>query len=230
MERGLHTAQGSRAPFTWAQAAALYDLTSFGVTFDLATPGLTPAAPSPENKPESKSFSPSTPSLQQSLAKPDALLPTPASQVPSPDLRIPTVWTQGEPNGLTIVLKGTSAPTGPALELLHAILAAVPTTLPLAFVGAPLMGFKVHPDVAQNLTAAVTALAPQRLLVLGQDMVNHLAGKPVGIEGWQTAPTPLAGLPPTAITVTYPLDLLLQRPLYKRLVWLALQPWRIPTA
>jgi hypothetical protein len=51
-----------------------------------------------------------------------------------------------------------------------------------------------------------------------------LLGKMQGVEGWQAAPTTL-GLP-GQVGVTFPLDLLLNKPLFKGLAWQHLQTWR----
>lgn len=174
-----------------------------------------------------------TPSPPAAPAAPAPTPPIPASLPPllpaSLPSALPTVWSAGEPHGLVVLLKGTQPPNAEAAQLLANILAAAGMSGPIAYVGSALTGFKIIPGLAEVLTEKITTFSPTRLLVLGQDMVNQLAAKPVGVEGWQTAPTPLAGLPTSAIAVTYPLELLLQRPLYKRLTWLSLMAWQPAT-
>lgn len=128
------------------------------------------------------------------------------------------VWAEGVDGGVVLVVQGGK----PQHEsLIDAMMAAVGCeTLPRAWVGA--MG-KVD---AKDVVAKVNAMSPQRVLVLGQGALGILTGKNTGVEGWQAAGGPaLAGLE-GVVGVTYPPEMLVRQPLFKRLAWQHLLAWR----
>ena len=155
--------------------------------------------------------------------------------VAAPDLTAEAkVWTAGEAGGVVLVLRagldadGQVPVSGKALTLLTRMLEAVEirgAPLGWAVVGCPVD--VVQPALQEPLQQAVAGLAPTRVLVLGQVAVGTLAGQSLGVEGWQAAPRPLVPGWEGPLGVTYPPELLLARPLFKRLAWQHLQKWRI---
>ncbi|RZK99112.1 MAG: hypothetical protein EOP36_20255 [Rubrivivax sp.] len=69
------------------------------------------------------------------------------------------------------------------------------------------------------------ALAPQQVLVMGQGPLGVLLGKNLGVEGWHAGASKTVDGWEGAIGVTYPLELLLKQPLFKRLAWQHLLAW-----
>jgi hypothetical protein len=133
------------------------------------------------------------------------------------------VWQAGEPGGVAVVLAAPGPLAAAETLLLQNMLKAVGLqTMPLAYVGLAGTPGKAKVAAAQAaLTAAVGGFAPTHTLVLGQAVLGVLLGKMQGVEGWQAAPTALG-----QVGVTFPLDLLLNKPLFKGLAWQHLQTWR----
>lgn len=132
------------------------------------------------------------------------------------------VWVEGQGGGLVLVVHGPGIVTGRARELLGRMLKAAGVDEAegaTAWVGC------AGACKGEDLAAALKALAPQRVLVLGQTILGHWLGKSLGVEGWQAAKTQLAGCEGARVGVTYPPDLLLAQPLFKRLAWQHLQAW-----
>ena len=84
----------------------------------------------------------------------------------------------------------------------------------------------VQPAMQGALKQTIEALNPREILVLGQVPLGTLVGQALGVEGWQAAPRELIAGFDGAVGVTYPPELLLARPLVKRLAWQHLQRWR----
>jgi hypothetical protein len=125
-----------------------------------------------------------------------------------------------------VVLGGEAPPSPEAHMLLGNMLKAVGLVgLPVALVGLAGSPSKTQqPEAKQAIIAAATHAAPTHTLVLGQGVLGALLGKLQGVEGWQAAPSDL-GLP-GQVGVTFPLELLLAKPLFKSLAWQHLQAWQ----
>jgi hypothetical protein len=133
------------------------------------------------------------------------------------------LWHAGEVGGVVVVLGGSAPPEGQALQLLQAILKAVGAdAYPLGFVG--LEGEAPKGGLPEAMTTEVAALQPKFTLFMGQGVLAAACGKIMGVEGWHAAPQPLALV--GVVGVTYPLDLLLKKPLFKGLAWQHVQRWR----
>lgn len=179
-----------------------------------------------------------TPAIWRGISRPGVpvMVPEPVVPVavpapgPAPVVIEPAnawrVWQAGEAGGVVVVLSAPG-PLGEAeTQLLHNMLRAVglPAT-PVAYVGLAGTPSKAQTSAVQAaLTAAVAAAAPTHTLVLGQTVLGVLLGKLQGVEGWQAAPTSLSV--PGQVGVTFPLDLLLHKPLFKGLAWQHLQAWQ----
>lgn len=131
------------------------------------------------------------------------------------------VWVDGASGGLVVVMQGPGPLAGRARDLFGKMLAAIGHDGALAWVGAE------GPADQAALVAAVQGLNPLKVLVLGQNILAHWLGKSLGVEGWQAAGTPLPGCEGLAVGVTYPPELLLAQPLFKRLAWQHLLKWRL---
>lgn len=130
------------------------------------------------------------------------------------------VWVAGEPGGLVVVMQAAGAPQGRALELFGKMMAAVGHDGAVAWVGT---GGTAE---AAALVGAVQGLKPLKVLMLGQNILAQWLGKSLGVEGWHASGTPLPGCEGLAVGVTYPPELLLAQPLFKRLAWQHLLKWR----
>lgn len=144
------------------------------------------------------------------------------------------VWTAGEPGGVVLVaragveLDGTVPVSGKGLLLLQRMLAAVGMDgLPVGWAVIGCAVDVVQPALQEAIQQAVAGLAPRHVLALGQVAVGTLAGQALGVEGWQASPRALIPGWQGALGVTYPPELLLARPLFKRLAWQHLQKWQI---
>ncbi len=79
---------------------------------------------------------------------------------------------------------------------------------------------------ADALRAEVIAAKAAPILVMGQGPLGLLLGRSLGVEGWHAAGgDDTLGLE-GAVGVTYPLELLLKQPLFKRLAWQHVRAWR----
>ncbi len=203
--------------YTLQQKALLHDALMAGLAFEVAeVPLAYYAAPVPT--PVAAAMIQNYQTLSQTAAE---VKPTPlAIPEPAPACRI---WQAGEAGGVLVVVGTESPPQGVALHLLHNMLCAVGlANLPLGFVG--VVGVAPHGGVGPEVIAAATPLAAPFTLVLGQSVLAALSGKAMGVEGWQAAPQNL-GFAGT-VGVTYPLELLTSKPLFKGLAWQHLQRWK----
>jgi hypothetical protein len=133
------------------------------------------------------------------------------------------LWHSGEVGGVVVVLSGTNPPEGQALQLLGNMLKAVGMQEhPLGFVG--LEGDAPKAGLAEPLAAEIALLQPKHTLLMGQGVLAAACGKSMGVEGWHAAPQACALQ--GNLGVTYPLDLLLKKPLFKGLAWQHLQRWQ----
>lgn len=154
------------------------------------------------------------------------VIPVAAPQV-APKVVVEPVWRlwhAGEPNGVVVVLAEAKAPKGVALALLENMLRAVGLgDVPVGFVG--LEGDAPKGGLAEPMAAEVATLAPRYTLLMGQGVLGAMCGKIMSVEGWHAAPQILAlqGI----AGVTYPLSLLMNKPLFKGLAWQHLQRWRL---
>ncbi len=154
-----------------------------------------------------------------SLVKPEA------KRVVIPAVEIAgEVWTHGEAGGVVLLVQG-GEPSEQAQKLALAMLAAAGLQQSaVAWVG------YTHSVKAPQLLDAVKGFKPEQVLVLGQGPLGVLLGRNLGVEGWHAArgqaitgwDGELAGVVPG---VTYPLELLLKQPLFKRLAWQHLLAW-----
>jgi hypothetical protein len=190
--------------------ALLADLVLAGVAFELQeTPlrWLSAAAEPP----------PSVPS-----ARPE---PIPAPEIPPAAAPSYQVWHTGVAGGVVVVVYAAAPLADLEVALLTQMLRAVGLQqAPLAYVG--LAGLPAKSNLAQakaEIIAAAQAFTPTHSLVLGQTALGVMLEKTQGVEGWQAAPAAL-GLP-GRVGVTFPLDLLLHKPLFKGLAWQHLQAW-----
>lgn len=206
------------AAFTPVQQALLADLVLAGVAFDVQETPVTwlgvAVQPSAQTPIETPVVAKAAPVLSSSVA--------PAAPVEEAY----QVWQAGEPGGVAVVLAAPGPLAAAETLLLQNMLKAVGLqAAPLAYVGLAGAPGKAKVAAAQAaLTAAVAGFNPTHTLVLGQAVLGVLLGKMQGVEGWQAAPTTL-GLP-GQVGVTFPLDLLLNKPLFKGLAWQHLQTWR----
>jgi hypothetical protein len=131
------------------------------------------------------------------------------------------VWSDGAKDGVVLVVQG-GMPDARCVVLAEAMLAAVGLKeLALGWVG---FSGKVERDV---LMAEMRGMAPRQVLVLGQAPLGALLGKNLGVEGWHASDSKLVDGWDGAVGVTYPLELLMKQPLFKRLAWQHLLAWGI---
>jgi hypothetical protein len=129
------------------------------------------------------------------------------------------VWRTGEAGGLVVVVQAEGVLEGAALALLERMLAAV------GFDGMVRGWVGVSGKVELTaLVAEIEAMQPVRTLLLGQGVLSILAGRNLGVEGWQAGGGVLSGC--VGVGVTYPPELLLMQPLFKRLAWQHLLAWK----
>jgi hypothetical protein len=119
----------------------------------------------------------------------------------------------GEPGG--VVVACFAAPTAAEAALLGNMLKAVGLHEPPRAIVAGNAG----------MAACIAGQQPTHLLVLGQAPLSSLQGKTLGVEEWQRAPSKLLENFAGPVGVTYPLDLLLKNPLYKKRAWQHLLKW-----
>lgn len=130
------------------------------------------------------------------------------------------VWVEGAAGGVVLVVQGGMPGSG-AQALAKAMLAAVGLQeIALAWVG-------YTGGITTNaLLTAMRAQTPQQVLVLGQAPLGVLLGRNLGVEGWHAAGGgAIAGWTEAPVGVTYPLELLMKQPLFKRLAWQHLRSW-----
>jgi hypothetical protein len=143
------------------------------------------------------------------------------------------VWAAGTPGGLVVAVRTSPAALGQVplagaeLDLLMRMLKACGLEGRVdGWVGLGQMDDSVRPGMAAEMRAAVAGLAPSTLLVLGGAALGTLLGNPLGVEAWQTAPQVWDGIGLDRMGVTYPPQLLLEQPLFKRLAWQHLLAWQ----
>ncbi|RYG61024.1 MAG: hypothetical protein EON60_05050 [Alphaproteobacteria bacterium] len=129
------------------------------------------------------------------------------------------VWSDGEAGGVVLVVQG-GMPDARCQTLAQAMLAAAG----LKDMAPAWVGYSGKVD-SKALMEAMRALAPQQVLVMGQGPLGVLLGKNLGVEGWHAAATKTLDGWEGPVGVTYPLDLLLKQPLFKRLAWQHLLAW-----
>lgn len=142
-------------------------------------------------------------------------------KVAAPKVEVPgEVWAEGMAGGVLLVVQG-ALPGGGAQALAKAMLVAVGLQeMALAWVGYT-GGIK-----QADLLDAMRGQAPQQVLVLGQAPLGVLLGRNLGVEGWHAAGGgEIAGWDMAPVGVTYPLELLMKQPLFKRLAWQHLRSW-----
>lgn len=129
------------------------------------------------------------------------------------------LWREADAVDVLMVVQGDK-PDERCVQLARAILAAVGLKdKTLGFVG---YEGKVAAD---DVRAEVAAAGAAQVLVMGQGPLGVLLGRNLGVEGWHAAGgTETLGLA-AAVGVTYPLELLLKQPLFKRLAWQHLLAW-----
>lgn len=163
-----------------------------------------------------KAFEPLTSSSapSSSLVKPDAKRVIPKIEIAG------EVWTQGEAGGVVLVVQG-GHPSEPAAKLAMAMLTAVGLQKEaVAWVG------YTHTVKAEALLEGIKTFTPSQVLVLGQAPLGVLLGRNLGVEGWHAAGgQEIAGWNEAPVGVTYPLELLMKQPLFKRLAWQHLLAW-----
>jgi hypothetical protein len=218
------------------QAIAVLDLALAGVSAELgdtpfdwlgsakATPKEAVAAPVPVEAPVLKGvevdttpkpvFAPLLPDSPLSAqAKPVRKALPAVAEIPA------RVWREAEGADVVMVVQG-EMPDERCQQLARAMLAAVGLKdKVLGFVG---YEGKVAADV---LRAEVVSAGGAEVLVMGQGPLGVLLGRNLGVEGWHAAGgADTLGLE-TAVGVTYPLELLLKQPLFKRLAWQHMLAW-----
>jgi hypothetical protein len=138
-----------------------------------------------------------------------------------PVIEIPgEVWVEGEAGGVVLVMQG-DRPDDRLQALAKAMMAAVGLgTTAIGWVG---YTGKVEGKV---LREAMMGHNGQQVLLLGQAPLGVLMGKNLGVEGWHAAGgSALPEWDGGPVGVTYPLDLLIKQPLFKRLAWQHLLAW-----
>ncbi len=208
--------------FTPAQAALVHDAVLAGLSFELADVPLRWLGQA-----ETASVAVATPpEAVPAMAEPPvaAGLPQPAAvSAPSVTGRPWRVWHHGEAQGVVVVLMGETPPQGVAAVLLNNMLKAVGLhDLPVAYVG--IDGTPPKGAATDAVREVVAPLAPLHTLLLGQQVLAALTGKSLGVEGWMVAPQSLPL--PGRLGVTYGLEMLLQKPLFKGMAWRHLQAWQ----
>ena len=157
---------------------------------------------------------------------PKTLEPQPVMPVEKPKpVRAPVVedagkvWREGEAGGVVLVVQG-GMPDARCVSLAKAMLMAVG----LKDVEPAWVGYSGKVASAEVMDA-MRALNPQQVLVLGQAPLGALLGRNLGVEGWHAAASKVVDGWDGAVGVTYPLELLIKQPLFKRLAWQHLLAW-----
>ncbi len=129
------------------------------------------------------------------------------------------VWSEGEAGGVVMVVQG-GMPDAKCQSLAQAMLAATGLKdVAVAWVG---YSGKV---AATEMIDAMRALAPLHVLVLGQAPLGALLGRNLGVEGWHAGDAKTIDGWAGRAGVSYPLELLVKQPLFKRLAWQHLLAW-----
>lgn len=200
---GVHAEMGE-IPFGWFDAPMAV----------AATAPVTSSVTMPREVVASETLRPVTLPVQR-----EAIVAVPAAR-PSPAAEIAgEVWTEGEADGVLLVTQ--TPPDARCAALANAMLLAVGVKdMAVAWVG---YSGKVD---AKAMLEAMRRYAPKQVLVLGQAPLGVLLGRNLGVEGWHASGNKdIAGWEGAPVGVTYPLELLLKQPLFKRLAWQHLLAW-----
>lgn len=210
------------------QAVAVLDLALAGVSaemgdvifnwYEVPSAPARPVAPVAEAMPAMAPVAAAVP-LAVSLPPVRDAAPAPVRTAPAPAVETAEVWSGGEAGGVVLVVQG-AMPDSRCVQLVQAMLASV--GLQDAVLG--WVGYSGKPAVAELMTA-MRGLAPQQVLVLGQAPLGALLGRNLGVEGWHAAASQSLEGWDGVVGVTYPLDLLMKQPLFKRLAWQHLLAW-----
>ncbi len=230
------------AAFSPAQAALLHDAVLAGLSFDLQEapavwlnqPAVVAGNQAKLNAPQSAApLASPVPAVQL------AAVVTPPASVSAPEVggkwqvwqELPAPTAEAQPQAtpaerVAVVVAAEPPLAGAAMALLANMLQAVGLQgATLAIIGLAGQASKSQQvDAKAALVAAVNATQPTRTLVLGQGVLGVCLGKLQGVEGWQAAPVALGF--GGAVGVTFPLELLLNKPLFKSLSWQHLQAWQ----
>lgn len=218
------------------QAVVLMDLALAGVAAEMSDEPFSwlgaPAAKTvtePARKPVEREDAPALQGVEVELPRPAAkpLLPdSPLSAQAKPTRSAPVmpeiparVWREGEQAEVVMVVQG-AMPDARCQQLARAMLAAV--GLKEAALGWVGYEGKVAADALRD---EVKASGAAHVLVMGQGPLGILLGRNLGVEGWHAAGGGDTMELDIAVGVTYPLDLLLKQPLFKRLAWQHLLAW-----
>jgi hypothetical protein len=162
-----------------------------------------PNIPEPPKVEASENIAPALNVLQ------DAVHKTPIKKLEIPG----TVWSEGEPSGVLLVVQG-EMPDERCVTLARAMLAAIGLRdAELSWVG------YVGRVEAEALLQPMQQLQPEHVLIMGQGPLGVLLGKNLGVEGWHASSSKTISGWDGVVGVTYPLDLLVKQPLFKRLAW-----------
>jgi hypothetical protein len=214
-----------RQTLTAAQTALLTDAVLAGLSFDVQETSVCWQA-APQVVSEGKVSGPLPAHYAPPVVMREAFPPAASVKGLPEALAAWQIWQEGTPGGVMVVLSGEGPLSPEADVLLGNMLKAVGlANRPVALVGLAGNPSKTQqPEVQQAIAAAATQAAPTHTLVLGQGVLGVLLGKLQGVEGWQAAPSDV-GLPGW-VGVTFPLELLLAKPLFKSLAWQHLQAWQ----
>lgn len=215
-----------------ARAGLLLDLVGAGVRFEVAGTPFPWLAP-PKVAAESPQPRILIPKINEARAERAVPLLAPRKASAPRTVSKAHVWAVGNPGGLTVAVRTSPAALGQVplagaeLELLQRMLRAVGYEPAVdAWVGLGQMDDMVRPEMRGDMAKALGDLKPARVLVLGQAALGTLLGAACGVESWQTAPKVWDGIGLDRVGVTYPPQLLLEKPVFKRLAWQHLLAWR----
>ena len=217
-----------------ARAALVMDLVAAGVRHevaDAAYPWLAPPTAARAESPQPQILVPKV-----VPARPERAVPLLAPRKAAGKARAPSkghVWRVGNPGGLTVAVRVSPAALGQVplagaeLDLLHKMLRALGYEPKVdAWVGLGQMDDMVRPELCAEMAAAVGESSPAKVLVLGQAALGTLLNASCGVEAWQASPKGWDGVGLDKGGVTYPPQLLLEKPVFKRLAWQHLLAWR----
>jgi len=217
------------------QAIAVLDLALAGIAselgdspFDWLASAKNPPKPAADMPAEARPASvgvevEETPKLVYTPLLPDSPLSTqakPVRKAPPVVAEIPArVWREADGADVVMIVQG-EMPDDRCQQLAQAMLASVGLKdKVLGFIG-----YEGKP-AAEDVRAEVATAGAGHVLVMGQGPLGILLGRNLGVEGWHAAGgADRLGLD-MAVGVTYPLELLLKQPLFKRLAWQHLLAW-----
>lgn len=145
------------------------------------------------------------------------------------------VWACGEGGGLVVVaacaVRGKGQPPLNAREqaLLEKMLAAVGMGPVSGWVAVGQDDEQLRGNLHEPAREAWRGLNPTQTLVLGQVGLGTLLGHSCGVEAWQGKAPLWDGAETARVGVTYRPDLLLDKPLFKRLAWQHMLTWQART-